>query len=58
MDQGMYGCVIGSDYPNPVVDVKITYQKASKALWAKKKDPNVKSEAKRILAKQDEEHRV
>ncbi len=58
MDQQMYGCVIGEDYPYPVADIKQTYRSASKALWAKKKDPQVKAEARKILATQNEKERA
>jgi len=58
MDQQMYHCRIEEDYPSPVVDITHTYKKASKALWAKKKEPLVCTEARKILSKQEEENRV
>jgi deoxyribodipyrimidine photo-lyase len=50
MEQEMYDCRIGIDYPEPIVDIKKTYHRASKALWAKKADPKVKEENERIKA--------
>ena len=51
MDQQLYGCEIGTDYPAPVVDVKKTYKEAFGKLWKMKSDPKVKKESKRILEK-------
>ncbi|MEO1021021.1 MAG: deoxyribodipyrimidine photo-lyase [Bacteroidota bacterium] len=48
MEQQMYNCELGEHYPSPIVDVKQTYRFASDQLWAKKNDPGVKEEAKRI----------
>ena len=56
-EQQMGGCILGADYPLPIVDIKTTYKSASKALWSMKKNPTVRKEARRILAKQDEETR-
>ena len=58
IEQEFYSIKLGVDYPNPVVDIKTTYRSASKALWSIKKDPIVKMEARKILAKQNEEERV
>ena len=58
LDQQMYGCEIGKDYPAPIVEIAYTYRSASKALWAKKREPLVRSEARKILAKQEEEDRA
>lgn len=51
MDQTMYGCVIGTDYPYPIVDVEETRKRASDIVWQYRKINEVKIEAKRILAK-------
>ncbi len=48
MEQQMYQCEIGTDYPLPIVDVSKTYKWASSQLWSKKSDPMVKKEAQRI----------
>ncbi|MFN2429766.1 MAG: deoxyribodipyrimidine photo-lyase/cryptochrome family protein [Cryomorphaceae bacterium] len=44
-----YGFEIGKTYPAPVVDIEETRKIASDRLWGTKKDPEVKSEARRIL---------
>lgn len=49
MDEIMYGLTIGQDYPAPIVDTKLSYRQASDRLWAWRKRPDVKVEAKRIL---------
>lgn len=48
MEQQMYQCVLGIDYPEPVVDVTKTYKWANSQLWSKKSDPRVREEALRI----------
>ena len=58
LDEQMYGCEIGKDYPAPIVNIADTYRSASKALWSKKGDRLVRSEARKILAKQEEENRA
>ena len=49
MEQVMYGITLGQDYPEPIVDVTITYKQASDLLWSWRKRPEVKREAARIL---------
>jgi len=52
MEQEMYGCKIGGDYPAPIIeDVKESYKRASKILWGKKGNGEVKRENKRIIKK-------
>mgnify|MGYP005846432765 FL=1 len=51
MEQQMYGCTIGEDYPQRLVDHKKTYKKAVDVLWGKKSENEVKKENKRILKK-------
>ncbi len=51
MDEQLYGCKIGVDYPGPIVAIKETYKFASSQLWKKKGDAVVKKESRRILAK-------
>ena len=52
MEQKMYGCEIGSDYPAPIIDdVKESYKHASKILWSKKGSKEVKRENPAILKK-------
>ncbi len=51
IEQSMYKCKIGVDYPSRVVDIKITYKRASQKLYGIKGDKLVRAENKRILAK-------
>ena len=52
MEQEMYECSIGSDYPTPVItDIKESYKHASSILWSKKGSREVKDENKWILKK-------
>lgn len=51
IEQELYGCVIGKDYPFPIVDVEATRKKASDIVWSFKKNDDVKEEGKRILKK-------
>ena len=44
-------CLIGKDYPEPIVDHKIEYNKARKRIYAHKKRPEVQAESERILQK-------
>lgn len=52
MEQEMYSCRIGTDYPEPIVsDIKESYKHASSVLWGKKGSSEVKEENERILKK-------
>lgn len=52
MEQQMANCIIGKNYPEPVIaDIKESYKRASSVLWSKKGNPEVKQENKRILKK-------
>ncbi len=52
MEQNVYGCVIGQDYPKPIItDIKASYKRASSALWSKKGSREVRTENQRILQK-------
>lgn len=52
MEQQMYGCEIGRDYPEPIIsDIKESYKRASKILWSKKGSKEVKRENPAILKK-------
>ena len=42
---------IGKDYPNPIIDLEDAGKKARKVIWDMRKEPLVKLEAKRILAR-------
>lgn len=49
MDQQMYACEIGKDYPFPIVDIDETRKKASDIVWEFRKQAAVKIEGLRIL---------
>jgi deoxyribodipyrimidine photo-lyase len=52
MEQKMYSCVIGEDYPEPVIkNLKESYNRAQQILWNKKKEKKVQQENRRILKK-------
>jgi deoxyribodipyrimidine photo-lyase len=51
IDQQLYECEIGKDYPFPIIDVEETRKKASDIVWSFRKREDVKLEGKRILAK-------
>jgi deoxyribodipyrimidine photo-lyase len=51
MDQQLYGCEIGKDYPHPIVDIDATRKYASDSIWGFRKSKEVKEEGKRILKK-------
>ena len=49
MDQQLYGCEIGKDYPFPIVDIDETRKYASEIVWKYRKQASVKVEGARIL---------
>ncbi len=49
LDQQFNNCVIGKDYPKPIVNLKENRKRASDILWNMKKNPEVKRESLRIL---------
>jgi deoxyribodipyrimidine photo-lyase len=51
MEQQQYKCVIGVDYPQPIVDIETTRKYASDIVWSFRKQDAVKTEGKRILQK-------
>ncbi len=51
LEQQLNNCILGVDYPLPLVDYNSTRKKASDTLWNLKKNHLVKKEAKRILRK-------
>lgn len=51
LDQQFNNCIIGKDYPSPVVDIKENRKRASDILWNMKKDKDVLRESLRILKK-------
>lgn len=51
IEQQLYGCIIGKDYPAPIVDIDATRKAASDIVWAFRKGKAVKQEGKRIVEK-------
>lgn len=51
LEQAMYRCQLGVDYPKPVVDLKAAGKHARDSLWSIKKKKKVKQEGRRILRK-------
>jgi deoxyribodipyrimidine photo-lyase len=51
MEQMMYGFKLGEDYPMPIVDIKESGKTARELLWQWRKNPLVKQESYRILAR-------
>lgn len=58
LDQQLYGCVLGRDYPWPVVDIAKTYKHASAQLYDMKANAVVQLEADRILKRHTTENRM
>lgn len=50
MEQRFYGIHIGTDYPEPVVDLQESARAARAKIWGHRKHPLVQEERKRILA--------
>jgi deoxyribodipyrimidine photo-lyase len=51
IEQQLYECEIGKDYPAPIVDIEATRKYASDIVWSFRKKDTVKEEGKRILKK-------
>ena len=51
MEQQLYNCEIGKDYPYPIVDIEASRNYASEMVWSFRKTDEVKTEGKRILEK-------
>ncbi|MDZ4668811.1 MAG: deoxyribodipyrimidine photo-lyase [bacterium] len=51
LDQQMYACLIGIDYPLPIVNIEVTRKQASNIVWQYRKIDEVKMEGQRILKK-------
>ena len=51
MEQKFYNCIIGKDYPGPIVNIEETRKYASDIVWSFRKKDEVKQEGKRILQK-------
>jgi deoxyribodipyrimidine photo-lyase len=51
IDQQLYACEIGKDYPFPIVDIEASRKYASEIIWGFRKNDKAKEEGKRILNK-------
>ena len=51
IEQSLYNCHIGKQYPFPIVNIEETRKKASEIVWAYRKTKEVKEEANRIINK-------
>ena len=51
VEQGMYHCIIGEQYPWPIVDLEEARRKASDIVYLFRKGAEVKTEGRRILKK-------
>lgn len=51
IEQEMYQCRIGLDYPAPIVNLETSRKYASEKVWSLRKEKKVKEEGKRILKK-------
>jgi deoxyribodipyrimidine photo-lyase len=51
IEQQFYNCEIGTDYPEPIVNIEETRKYASDIVWSFRKKEEVKEEGKRILKK-------
>lgn len=51
IEQKLYNCEIGKDYPSPIVDIEETRKRVSDIVWSYRKHEDVKIEGRRILAK-------
>ena len=51
IEQKLYNCTIGSDYPFPIVDIEQTRKAASDIVWNIRKSNMVKQEGNRIVKK-------
>ncbi len=49
MEQSLYNCNLGKDYPYPIVDVESSAKIARDKVWGHRKNPIVKKESQRIL---------
>lgn len=58
IDQHFYGCKLGVDYPQPVVDISKTYKHASAILHSMRKDKITLQESKRIILMHTHEERM
>jgi deoxyribodipyrimidine photo-lyase len=58
IEQQMYGCRLGEDYPKPIVNLKDSGKHAREQLWKMMGEENVKLEGDRIIAKHTTRNRM
>lgn len=58
IEQGIYNCSIGIDYPNPIVDLEQTRKFASDIVWNYRKKTEVTTEGNRIIQKHTNPNRT
>ena len=51
MEQTLYNCRIGSDYPAPIIDLTVAAKQARDLLWSYRQQPAVKQDGKRIVSR-------
>ena len=51
LEQQMIGFELGVDYPEPMLDLKVTHKEARDRLYGARKSPEIKKEASRIIEK-------
>jgi len=51
MEQTLYNCKIGSDYPAPIIDLPVAAKQARDILWGYRQQPGVKRDGKRIVSR-------
>ncbi len=51
MEQNLYQCELGKDYPYPIVDLDVTRKEAGVEIWSYRKQKDVQQEGNRILQK-------
>lgn len=49
LEQELYKCIIGKDYPAPIVDLEATRREASEIMWGFRKNNFLQEENKRII---------
>ena len=57
MEQELKGVKLGTDYPLPFLDLKISHKEARDRLYGLRKSPKIKKESLRILQKHTLEKR-
>ena len=51
MEQRLFGCTLGEDYPEPVVDHKIAYRSARDRIFEVKQNPNTREASEKVYKK-------